>query len=102
MSVHYMNKETFVAYRLLSIGAKLLPVQPVEEVQVFTKQVMRQMRQQGQPVDKGREIANAALKAVKRSSKKPEVRAYLAQQSVRKQAWERYRAQNPVRESASR
>ena len=96
--MQYMQPEEFIAYRLLSIGAKLLPVQSMDETQAFTKQVMRQMRQQGQPVDKGREIANAALKAVKRSSKKPEVRAYLAQQSVRKQAWERYRQANPVRE----
>ena len=100
--MQYMQPEEFIAYRLLSIGAKLLPVQSMEETQAFTKQVMRQMRSQGAPVDRGRDIANAALKAVKRSSKKPEVRAYLAQQSVRKQAWERYRAQNPVRESASR
>ena len=98
MSVHYMNKETFVAYRLLSIGAKLLPVQSMEETQAFTKQVMRQMRQQGQPVDKGREIANAALNAVRGESDKPEARAYLAQQRVRRQAWAAYRSDNPVRE----
>ena len=96
--MQYMQPEEFIAYRLLSIGAKLLPVQSMEETQAFTKQVMRQMRQQGAPVDRGREIANAALNAVRSESDKPEARAYLAQQRVRRQAWASYRAQNPVRE----
>ena len=49
--MQYMQPEEFIAYRLLSIGAKLLPVQSMEETQAFTKQVMRQMRSQGAPVD---------------------------------------------------
>ena len=94
----YMSKEQFVAFRILSAGTKLLPYQPVEEVQQFVRGLCKQMRANGDPVDKGKEIAQAALNAVKRDGDEPEVRAYKALQNVRKSAWAQYRSANPVRE----
>ena len=88
----YMSKEHFVAYRILSAGAKLLPYQPVEEVQLFVRGLCKQMRANGEPVQKGKEIAQAALNAVKRDGDEPEVRAFKALNSVRRSAWQSYQA----------
>ena len=102
MSVHYMTPETFVAYRILSVGVKCLPYQSVEEVQMFVRGLCKQMRANGEPVQKGKEIAQAALNAVKSDGDEPEVRAYKALQNVRKSAWAQYRSANPVREVRQR
>ena len=95
MTIQYMTPPQFVAYRILSIGAKLLPVQPEGMVQDFIRRVKAEMRSRNEPVDEGVKLAHAFLKAAKRKSRKPEVRAYLAQQALRKAAWGEYRKRNP-------
>ena len=86
----YMSESEFIAYRILSIGAKMLPQRPAGEVQAFLRDILRVLRIAGRPVDEGKEIATRLLKAAKEESKRPEVRAYLAQQALRAEAWERY------------